>query len=139
MNSILGLKYNSKEGKLEKVKIEKTDDGGTLKGLQKLVDGYIEIPRLSKLYYENNIDIIVNEEGLYREDFDITAALFDSTTCEVLTILKGPIIFTAYDEKGETLSLREDQIKIIEDNFETVQIINKNNVDEYYTVMVIPQ
>ena len=39
----------------------------TLEELQEIVGGYIEIPFLSRVFNDNKINIIINEEGKYIE------------------------------------------------------------------------
>jgi len=43
--------------------LKEKEINNTLEDLQKIVEGYIEIPYLSEVFNKNEIDIIINEEG----------------------------------------------------------------------------
>ena len=85
----------------------------TLEELQKIVGGYIEVPFLSETFYENGIDMIINEEGKFIEDCKPEIAVVDGETKNVLDVVHGNCIFASHDEEGETIGLTEKQIKIV--------------------------
>lgn len=95
-------------GKLEVKEIE-----NTLEELQRIVGGYIEIPFLGGIFNKNKINPIINEEGKYIEGLKPEIALIDGNTNKVLDIVYGNCIFASHDEHGETISLNEEQIKIV--------------------------
>lgn len=54
----------------------KAQDIGTgLEELQKIVGGYIEIPFLSRVFRDNAIDMIINEEGKFIEGMKAEIAI----------------------------------------------------------------
>lgn len=95
-------------GKLEVKEIE-----NTLENLQKIVGGYIEIPFLGGVFNENKINPIINEEGKYIEGLRPEIAMINSNTNQILDIVYGNIIFASHDEHGETISLNDEQIKVV--------------------------
>jgi hypothetical protein len=102
-------------GQLEEKNIE-----NTLEELQKIVGGYIEIPPLSRVFAENGIDVIINEEGKFIEGLKPEIAILDSETGRILDLVYGNCIFASHDEEGETVSLTEEQIKIVEEELDFV-------------------
>lgn len=94
-------------------KLEVKEIKNTLEELQKIVGGYIEIPFLGGIFNENKINPIINEEGKYIDGLRPEIAMIDVNTKRVLDIVYGNIIFASHDEHGETISLNEEQIKIV--------------------------
>lgn len=95
-------------GKLEVKEIE-----NTLEELQKIVGGYIEFPFISKVFKDNIIDVIINEEGKYIEGLKPEIALIDGKSKKVLDIVFGNCIFASHDKEGNTIALNDGQIKIV--------------------------
>lgn len=95
-------------GKLEAKEIE-----NTLENLQKIVGGYIEIPFLGGIFNKYKINPIINEEGKFTDGLKPEIALIDSNTKKVLDIIYGNCIFVSHDEVGETISLNDEQIKVV--------------------------
>lgn len=95
-------------GKLEVKEIE-----NTLENLQSIVGGYIEIPFLGGIFNENKINPIINEEGKYIEGLRPEIAMINSNTNQVLDVVYGSCVFASHDEHGETISLNDEQIKIV--------------------------
>lgn len=85
-----------------------------LEDLQKIVGGYIEIPYLSKVFNENEIDIIINEEGKFIDGLSPEIAVISGETEAILDIVYGNCIFASHDTEGNTIELNEKQIEIIE-------------------------
>ena len=52
----------------------------TLEALQGIVGGYIEIPFLSRIFNENEIDVIINEEGKFIEGMKQEIAIVKEKT-----------------------------------------------------------
>lgn len=81
--------------------------------LQKIVGGYIEIPFLSRVFRDNGIDVIINEEGKYIEGLKPEIAVVDGETKQVLDVVMGNCIFASHDDEGETVGLTEEQLAIV--------------------------
>lgn len=84
-----------------------------LEDLQKIVGGYIEIPFLSEVFYENGIDMIINEEGKFIEECKPEIAVVRKDTNEVLDVVHGNCIFASHDDEGETIGLSEEQLAVV--------------------------
>ena len=97
-------------GKLEEKEIE-----NTLEELQKIVGGWIEIPFLSEKFFENEIDIIINEEGKFIKGLKPEIAVVKNGTDKILDVVMGNCIFASHDEEGNTTALNDKQIKIIKE------------------------
>lgn len=95
-------------GKLEVKKIS-----NTLENLQSIVGGYIEIPFLGGIFNENKINVIINEEGKYIEGLRPEIAMINGKTSQILDVVYGSCIFASHNEHGETISLNDEQIKIV--------------------------
>lgn len=85
----------------------------TLEALQHIVGGYIEIPYLSKTFFENDIDMIINDEGKFIEGLKPEIAVVDNKDGKILDIVYGNCIFASHDEEGNTTSINADQTEII--------------------------
>ena len=116
----------NKKGKLVEKEIH-----NTLEDLQKIVEGYIEMPYLSGVFAENDIDIIINEEGKLI-NLTPSIAVIDKENGGILDIVHGRCIFTSHDEDGETIGLNEEQIMIVERELKvSVDLINPNTFDSF--------
>lgn len=102
----------------------------TLEELQKIVGGYIEIPFLSRKFYERDIDIIINEEGKFIEGLNPEIAVVKRTTGEVLDVVMGNCIFASHDEEGNTMALSKEQIAIVKDELSTLAFLNNSGENE---------
>lgn len=87
----------------------------TLEDLQQIVGGYIEIPFLSREFNENEIDVIINEEGKLIEGLTPEIAVIKKGTNNILDLVYGNCIFASHDAEGNTTELNEEQIKIVKD------------------------
>ena len=65
----------------------------SLEELQKIVGGYIEIPFLSQKFYDNGIDIIINEEGKLIEGMKPEIAVVNEKHGNIVDIVYGNCIF----------------------------------------------
>ena len=81
--------------------------------LQKIVGGYIEIPFLSRVFSDNGIDVIINDEGKYIEGLKPEIAIVDGKTKQVLDVVMGNCIFASHDDEGETIGLTEEQLAVV--------------------------
>ena len=118
-------------GRLEEKEIE-----NTLKELQKIVGGYIEIPYISKVFAENDIDIIINEEGKFIEDCKPEIAIVDKETNSILDIVYGNCIFASHNEEGDTIELNDKQVKIVKDELKMNVSLVYPNGKEYITKLL---
>lgn len=84
----------------------------TLEDLQKIVGGYIEIPFLSRVFNDNGIDIIINEEGKFIDSCKPEIAVIDEGANRVLDVVHGNCIFASHDDEGNTIGLNEEQLAI---------------------------
>ena len=66
-------------GELQEKEIE-----NTLEELQKIVGGYIEFPFLSRVFNENKINIIINEEGKFIDGLKPEIAIIISIVGSVI-------------------------------------------------------
>lgn len=94
-------------------KFTKKEINGELEELQKIVGGYIEIPYLSKVFNENEIDIIINEEGKFIDGLNKEIAVIDKETNKILDIVYGNCIFASHDEEGNTTGLSTEQMETV--------------------------
>lgn len=109
----------------------------TLEALQEIVGGYIEIPYLSEVFAENDIDIIINDEGKFIEDMKPEIAVVKNETTKILDIVMGNCIFASHDDEGNTIGLNEQQIKIVEKELEMVAKITMKNKSHLVKVLFI--
>ena len=94
-------------------KFEVKEIENTLEELQAIVGGYIEIPFLSRVFADNGIDVIINEEGKFIEDCKPQIAIVDGETKQILDVVHGNCIFASHNEEGDTTELTEEQMKVV--------------------------
>lgn len=84
----------------------------TLSTLQTLVEGYIECVTAKKSVLGFDADVWVNEEGLYRQDFEINLVASYMTGRQIV----GPAVIAKSSTSGSTLGLTTNNInRLIED------------------------
>lgn len=106
--------------------------GNDLEDLQKIVEGYIEIPFLGDKFRDNGIDVIINEEGKLIDGMKAEIAIVDKRHGNILDIVYGNCIFASHDEAGETIGLTEEQMQIVTEELETViGLMNKRTLKEF--------
>ena len=66
--------------------LKEKEINNTLEELQKIVGGYIEIPFISKVFRDNIIDVIINEEGKYIEGLEPSIAIVNGETKQTLLV-----------------------------------------------------
>ena len=114
------------------LKEKEMNQNNTLAELQKIVEGYIEIPFLSEKFYENNIDIIINEEGKLIEGMNPEIAIVNEEQGKILDIVYGNCVFASHDDEGNTIGLNEEQMKIVMEELETViELFNRKTFEEF--------
>lgn len=94
-------------------KFEVKEIGTELEDLQAIVGGYIEIPFLSNVFRDNEIDVIINEEGKFIEDCKPQIAIVDGETKQILDVVHGNCIFASHNEEGDTIGLTEEQMNVV--------------------------
>ena len=109
-------------GKLEAKEIE-----NTLEELQKIVGGYIEIPFLSEVFNNNEIDVIINDEGKFIDGLKPEIAVVYGETGRVLDVVYGNCIFASHDDEGNTTALTEEQKKVVMEELKTEVILTYEN------------
>lgn len=119
-------------GKLEVKEIE-----NTLENLQSIVGGYIEIPFLGGVFNKYKINSIINEEGKFIEDLKPEIALIDGNTDKILDIVYGNCIFASHDEHGETISLNDEQIKIVMEELKQDVTLTYQDSGKEFTVKAL--
>lgn len=113
------------------------DDDASFKLMQDAVDGHFELCTYLFEGLPSNVDAWCNEEGLFRTDLvPILAYTMPGQKTGEYGLIKGNILFTAHNKKGETLGLSQSQKKDIYDCLEAMPsgyIVADNN---YYPVIV---
>lgn len=94
--------------KPERVEIK----GTTFDLIKETVGGYFDVARYNENLVKNKIDIFVNDEGKLMELYP-NILVIDSETEKLVDYLAGDVIFLAYNDKGESLGLSEEQLDII--------------------------
>lgn len=112
--------------------LRETEIGNELEDLQKIVGGYIEIPFLGDKFRDNNIDVIINEEGKLIEGMIAEIAIVDEKQGRILDVVYGNCIFASHDEAGETIGLTEEQIEFVKEELETaIELMNKRTLEGF--------
>jgi hypothetical protein len=110
----------------------------TLEELQGIVGGYIEIPLLSRVFKDNDIDVIINEEGKYIEGLKPEIAIVSGGNGQILDLVYGNCVFASHDEQGNTVSLNDEQIKIIKAELKNVILTNQDTEEiQFIKALVI--
>ena len=117
--------------------LEEREITNTLESLQKIVEGYIEIPHLSRRFFENEIDIIINEEGKYIDGLNPEIAVVDKKSGVILDLVYGNCIFASHDREGETTELNEEQIRIVNEELSTIVILTNEDINKSFEVRVL--
>lgn len=109
----------------------------TLEELQKIVGGYIEIPYLSERFAENNIDIIINEEGKLIDGMTPEIAVVRGSDNQVVDVVYGNCIFASHNDMGETVGLNDEQIAIVEEELQYSAILENKRSGKNYSVRLL--
>lgn len=118
-------------------KLEVTEIENTLEELQKIVGGYIEIPFLSKVFVDNIIDIIINEEGKYVDGLKPEIAIVNNKTKQILDVIYGNCVFASHDIEGNTIALNDKQINIVKEELNNEVVLYDKNTDKEVLVKVL--
>ena len=119
--------------------IEEREIKDSLEGLQQIVGGYIEIPFLSPVFNENEIDVVINEEGKFIEGLEPEIAIIKKEVNVILDIVYGNCIFASHDHEGNTTELNEEQLKIVAEELKHgVMLFNSNdNVKHFVRALIV--
>lgn len=117
------------------IEVNTVDFEDTLEWLQEQVGGLVEHYQLAAELRDNNIDCWINDQGKMLQ-LDPTFALADKKG-EVLDYIAGPVIFTAFDEEGNTLPLDERQLKIVYRWLERQHMIGVHHYEKVSVVMKV--
>lgn len=119
-----GLLLTREGQKIVLKEIEVSEGKDQLKDIQDYIDGYMEIPYIKKIFNDNEILVILNEEGKLL-NLEPTCILKKDE--QVYDTLNGNILFLSAE--GENIiGLNEKQINIIKNeiNLESTFYINDN-------------
>ena len=97
---------------LNDLELKEKEIDNSLKALQNEVGGYIEIPSFSRKLSENNIDMIINEEGKVNRLQPQLAIYQDN---KIIDVICGNIIFASANEDGKTIGLTDEQIEVVKE------------------------
>lgn len=97
---------------LNDLELKEKEIDNSLKALQNEVGGYIEIPSFSRKLSENNIDMIINEEGKVNRLQPQLAIYQDN---KIVDVICGNIIFASANEDGDTIGLTDEQIEVVKE------------------------
>lgn len=109
----------------------------TLEALQEVVGGYIEIPYLSETLAKNGIDVIINDEGKFIEGLRAEIAIVKDGTNEVLDVVMGNCIFASHNDEGDTVSLTNEQIAIVQNELKMEAVLTVNGKSSIAKVLFI--
>ena len=97
---------------LNDLELKEKEIDNSLKALQNEDGGYIEIHCFSRKLSENNIDMIINEEGKVNRLQPQLAIYQDN---KIVDVICGNIIFASANEDGETIGLTDEQIDVVKE------------------------
>ena len=109
--------------------LEERNIDNTLEELQKIVGGYIEIPLISKVFKQHDIDVIINDEGKYIEGLNPEIAVVNKETNAILDVVYGNCIFVSHDNIGNTTGLNDGQIKVVTEELKLSAMLHDNEKD----------
>lgn len=117
--------------------LEEKEIKNTLEDLQQIVGGYIEIPFLSRVFNENKINIIINDEGKFIEGLEPEIAVIKKETNTILDIVYGNCVFASHDHEGNTIELNEEQKQIVKEELKTDIVLKDQSKDKHYLVRAL--
>ena len=117
--------------------LEVKEIDNTLGTLQQIVGGYIEIPYLSETLAKNGIDVIINDEGKFIEGLRAEIAIVKDGTNEVLDVVMGNCIFASHNDEGDTVSLTDEQIAIVQNELKMEAVLTVNGKSGIAKVLFI--
>ena len=112
--------------------LKEKEINNTLEELQKIVGGYIEIPFISRVFNDNKINIIINEEGKYIDGLKPEIAVIKKETNSILDIVYGNCIFASHDHEGNTIELNEEQKQIVKEELKTDIVLKDSKAEKQH-------
>lgn len=110
----------------EDFKIEEVDNLN-LKYLQSKVGGYIELVSWYNQLSDLNIDMWINEEGKSIQGLLPTFIVVDNKD-EIKDIIMGDVVFTSFDNEGNTIGLNDIQAQKIKRIFKKTAVLNNGAI-----------
>lgn len=107
----------------------------TLGELQKIVGGYIEMHMVSRVFYQHNIDIVINEDGKFIEGLRPEIVILGKETNTTLDVVYGNCVFVSHDNAGNTVGLSDKQIEIVMEELKLGAMLSNKN--EYFSVKTL--
>lgn len=129
------LLVQPKKKMLELSILECTDNSdASYKTMQNAVDGNFEI---CSQYFDGlpeNVDAWCNEDCLFRPDLlpILTYQIKGMDGSDLMGYIKGNLLFTAFNEDGETLGLTDEQIYGIEEVLQKMPVVGLMENGEFY-------
>lgn len=117
--------------------LKEKEINNTLEDLQKIVGGYIEIPFLSQKFIEHEIDVIINEEGKFIDEFKPEITIVKEATNQVLDIVYGNCIFASHDTEGNTTALNKEQIKVVMEELKYEAVLSDGRTNKPFITKVL--
>lgn len=118
-------------GELQEREIE-----NTLEELQKIVGGNIEFPFLGRVFAENEIDIIINEDGKYIDGLKPEIAVMTESG-NIYDVIYGNCVFASHDSVGNTIALTDKQIEVVTEKLKAVAELIHKDTEERMTVRAL--
>lgn len=109
--------------------LKQKEINNTLETLQDIVGGYIEIPLISKVFKQHDIDVVINDEGKYIEGLRPEIAVVNEKTNAILDVVYGNCIFVSHDNIGNTTGLNDGQIKVVTEELKLSAMLHNNEKD----------
>lgn len=89
------------------------DIEGDLKSLQEEVGGFITIAPHFQELTDMGIDIYADDEGLLKPEPFVNILVLTEDRKKVAAVLVGNLVFTSYDDEGNSKGLSQEQIDYI--------------------------
>ena len=118
-------------GELQEREIE-----NTLEELQRIVGGNIEFPFLGKVFAENEIDIIINEDGKYIDGLKPEIAVMTESG-NIYDVIYGNCIFASHDNIGNTVGLTDKQLEVVTKKLKAVAELTHRDTGERMAVKAL--
>ena len=110
------------------------NQNASYKAMHEAVDGNFEICSQYFNGLPQNVDVWCNEDCLFRSDLlpVLTYQIKGIDGSPMFGYIKGNLLFTAYNEEGETLGLTDDQIFGIGDVLQAMPMVLMTENEKIY-------